>query len=230
MPFALSVVSGDSTLDECPLLTGDDVAALKTSMVRSDWREELVLKLREEIRRISFADIAEELGAEVRDGVLLMKCLGRDFSITPDGDIITQGRITPWIKILLLHYIRTSGKGGLTGKWVSYSELRGGMVKISSFQRDCEEPMRELFERDFDKASTALARLGAEKQEGFPTPHAWQLFLLPRIPVMVLYWPKEEDFPARIKILFDASADRFLDAESIIFLGEGLVKNMEMMY
>jgi hypothetical protein len=142
---------------------------------------------------------------------------------------VSQGRITPWIKILLLHYIRTAGKGGLTGKWVSYSELRGGMVKITSFQRDCEEPMRELFETDFEKAASSLSRLGAEKQEGFPTPHAWRLFLLPRIPVVILYWQEEEDFPSRIKILFDSSADRFLDAESIIFLGEGLVKNMEMM-
>jgi hypothetical protein len=64
------VVSGDSALDECPLLTGDQVAALKTSMVRSDWREELVLKLKEEIRHINFQDIAEGLGAGARDGVL----------------------------------------------------------------------------------------------------------------------------------------------------------------
>jgi hypothetical protein len=136
--------------------------------------------------------------------------------------------MTPWIKILLLHYIRTAGKGGLTGKHVSYSELRGGMVKASSFQRECEEPLTGLFEKDFEKTARLLSRMGTKKQEGFPTEHAWQLFLLPRLPVTILYWPEEEEFPPRVKILFDSSADRYLDAESLIFLVEGLVKNIEM--
>jgi len=33
--------------------------------------------------------------------------------------------------------------------------------------------------------------------------------------------------PSKVKILFDSTADRFLDAESLIFLLEGLVKNVE---
>ena len=73
-----------------------------------------------------------------------------------------------------------------------------------------------------------LSRMGTKKKRDFPTEHAWQLFLLPKLPLIVLYWPREEEFPARVKILFDSSADRYLDAESLIFLVEGLVKNIEM--
>ncbi len=135
--------------------------------------------------------------------------------------------MSPWIKILLLHYIRTAGKGDLTGTWVSYSQLKGGTVKISSFQRECEEPLRELFDRDFGKASMLLSRVDAKKQDGFPTPNAWKTYLLPKMPVLILYWPEEEEFASKVKILFDSTADRFLDAESIIFLVEGLVRNME---
>lgn len=227
MPFALSVIKGETELSECPHLTQEEIETLKGSITKSDWREELILSLKEEAQNINFKDIAKGIGAELRGDNLIMKCLGREFSISPDGEITTHGHITPWIKILLLHYIRTAGKGELSGKWVSYSELRGGMVKASSFLRDCEEPLKELLERDFAQTEKILIRLGAERREGFPTENAWHLYLLPKLPVTILYWPPEDEFESKAKVIFDSTADRFLDAESIIFLVEGLVKNIE---
>ena len=227
MPFALAIIKGDADLSDCPDLTGDEIEALKGSVTASDWREELILKLREEVKAIKFDDIAEGLGVELKDNMLVLQCMGREFSISPDGEITTSGHITPWIKILILHYIRTSGKEKLTGKWVSYSELKAGMVKASSFERDAEIPLRELFDKDLQKVDSVLKRLGAERREDFPTKSAWHLSLLPKVPVMILYWPEEDEFPAKVKILFDSTADKFLDAESLIFLLEGLVKNVE---
>lgn len=228
MPFALSIIKGETELSECPYLTQEDIETLKSSITKSDWREELILSLKEEVKNINFKDIAEGIGAELKENnSLAVKCMGREFNISPDGEITTRGHMTPWIKILLLHYIRTAGKGELSGKWVSYSELRGGMVKASSFQRECEEPLREIFDNSFDKAITTLQRLGAQVCEGFPTPNAFHLYLLPRIPVVILYWPKQDEFESKVKVILDSTADRFLDAESIIFLVEGLVKNIE---
>jgi hypothetical protein len=228
MPFALSVIKGETELSECPLLTSAEAELLKGSITKSDWREELILSLKEEVKNINFKDVAEGIGAELKeDNSLAIKCMGRAFIISPDGEITTHGHMTPWIKILLLHYIRTSGKGELSGKWVSYSELRGGMVKASSFLRDCEEPIKEFVESYFDKTEEILKRLGAERRNDFPTKYAWHLYLLPKIPAVILYWPKEDEFESKLKIIFDSTADRFLDAESIIFLVEGLAKNIE---
>lgn len=229
MPFALSVIKEEADLSECPYLTEEEAKALKNSIIKSDWREELILNLKEEVRGISFSEIAKDLGSELKDNNLIIKCLGREFEISPDGEITTQGYITPWIKILLLHYIKTRGKGELSGRWVSYSELKAGVVKALSFIRECEDPLKELFDRDFDTIETILTRFGAERRSEFPTSNAWRMHLLPKIPVLILYWQKEDEFESKVKILFDSTADRFLDAESIIFLVEGLVKNLEQL-
>jgi Domain of unknown function (DUF3786)/Putative Fe-S cluster len=228
MPFALSVITGDAVLSDCPLLTEEEKKILESSLSLSDWREDLIRKLREEVKAIDFGEVAEGIGAEVKDDGLFLTCMGREFTISPDGQIVTKGHMTPWIKILLLHYIRTRGSGELTGRWSSFGELKSGMVKASSFERDCEEPLREMFDKDFGKVEKTLLRMGAERRGDFPTPSAWYIRLLPRIPVVVLYWPAEEEFPSKVKILLDSSADRFLDAESMIFLVEGLVRNIEM--
>ena len=227
MPFALSVIKGDADLSECPLLTEDEIRDLGNSITRSDWQEELIQSLRLKIKDIDLSAVTTDLGGDYRNGRLVMHCLGREFEIFPGGDIQTNGPITPWIKILLLHYINTHGKAELSGKWVSFSELRSGMVKASSFLREAEDPIKELFKSNFEKVSAVIVRLGAIRSCDFPTANAWVLFLLPKVPVVILYWPEEDEFPAKVKILFDQTADRFLDVESLMFLLEGLVKNIE---
>ncbi len=228
MPFALSVIKGEAELSDCPLLSSSEIDDMKEKITRADWREDLICSLRKKISDLNLREISHDLGGKMRDDMLIMPCLGREFEISPDGEIRSSGHITPWIKILLLHYINTQGKANLCGKWVSYGELKSGMVKASSFLRDCEDPLKELFYADIGKTTAALEKLGAMRSSEFPTAHAWELYLLPRMPVIILYWPEEDEFPAKVKILFDQTADRFLDAESIMFLLEGLVKNVEM--
>lgn len=227
MPFALSLIKGETELSECPYLTEDEVNELKKTIVHSDWREELILRLRKEVRDVDFSEVASHIGAELQDKALMLKCMGREFLIDASGEVKTKGFITPWIKILLLHYIKTGGRADLSGKWVSFSELRSGMVKASSFTRDCEEPLRAMFDSDLRKVGLILGRFGAETRDDFPTKNTWHIRLLPKIPVVILYWPPDTEFASKVKILFDSTADKFLDVESIIFLVEGLVYNVE---
>ena len=234
MPFALSVIRGELTLSDCPLLTEQEIGELQSAFTVFDWREELISRLQKEISNMDLAAIAPGIGAELKNGSITLKCMGREFTVSPSGELTTRGPMTPWVKILLLHYIRTSGSGELTGRWVSFSELRGGMVKFSSFTRDCEQPMTELFDKDFEKAASILSAMGAKPKTGFTTEKAWELHLLPKIPVTILYWPGEtndgEEFPAKLKVIFDSTADRYLDVESLIFLVEGLARNMERQF
>jgi hypothetical protein len=46
--------------------------------------------------------------------------------------------------------------------------------------------------------------------------------VLPRVPVLVLFWPQEEEFPARVSLLLDSSALDYLDQEALVFVAEAL--------
>ena len=227
MPFALCLIKGEAELPECPYLTEDEVTALKKRIVHSDWREDLILKIRKDIRNIDFSDVASNIGAELMGEALMLKCMGREFLIGPGGEVTTKGFITPWIKILLLHYIKTNVRADLSGRWVSFSELKSGMVKAVSFTRDCEDPLKEMFDADLQGVVQLMISFGAETRDDFPTKYAWHMRLLPKLPVVVLYWPGDSEFGSKVKVLFDSTADKFLDVESIMFLVEGLVYNIE---
>ncbi|NOZ24770.1 MAG: DUF3786 domain-containing protein [Nitrospirae bacterium] len=226
MAFALAIVKGGTEVENCPHLDPSVAGELRNAK-GTDWRESLIAGLREEVSRLDFSRCAGGLGAELVDGAMKIRCLGMDFLVGPDGEITTRGYINPWIKILLLHYIRSGGRGEPSGRWVSFSELKAGLVKASSFQRDCEEPLGRLLDDDFAATTAMLSRLGAEETASESADHAWRLLALPKVPVLILYWKEEEELDvmgsSSCRILFDATADRFLDVESLVFLVEGLV-------
>lgn len=225
MAFALSLVKGGTDVGNCPYLEAAVAEELRGAK-GADWRESLIASLREEVSRLDFPLCADGIGAVLVDGSMKISCLGMDFLVSPEGEITTRGYINPWIKILLLHYIRTGGRGEPAGKWVSFSELKAGLVKASSFHRDCEEPLRELLDHDMAGTGAMLSRLGAEETVSESADHAWRLQALPKVPVLILYWKEDKDLDvmgsSMCRILFDGSADRFLDVESLIFLLEGL--------
>jgi hypothetical protein len=227
MAFAVALAKGEAAPDECPTLSDEVRRELQGGGGRGDWRESLLADLRKEVAALRFEDVAAGLGAGLREGSLSIRCLGRDFLMSPDGTITAAGPLSPWMQILLLHYVRTRGSAANSGTWVSFTDLKAGLMKSKSFARDCEEPLRVLFDRDLQPVERALERLDGLRQADTPAPIAWKIFVLPRVPVLLLYWPHDEEFPSKIKILFDATADRFLDVESLTFLIEGLVKNIE---
>jgi len=227
MAFAVALANGEAKPDECPSLPEPVRREIRGGSGQGDWREALLADLRKEVAALRFADIAAGLGAGLTAGALSIHCLGRDYLMRADGTITSAGPLAPWMQILLLHYVRTRGSAPIAGRWVSFTDLKAALMKAKSFDRECEEPLRELFDRDLGHAEIALERLGARRREGTPAPVAWELFALPRLPVLLLYWPHDEEFPSKLKVLFDATADRFLDVESLTFLIEGLVKNIE---
>lgn len=227
MAFAVALARGDAAPEACPSLPEAVREQLRGGSGRGDWREALIADLRKEVAGLRFEQIAAGLGAELRGNALTIRCLGREYLMGPDGAVTAAGPISPWMRILLLHYVRTRGSVPPAGAWVGFSELKSGLVKATSFARECEEPLRGLFERDPAGTERALERLGALRAVGTPAPVAWTLDALPRVPVLVLFWPGDEEFPAKLRVLFDATADRYLDVEGLTFLIEGLVKNVE---
>jgi hypothetical protein len=227
MALAVALARGAADPDECPGLTDEARRELRGGSGQGDWRESLLAELRKQVAALDLAGIAPGLGAGLADGALSIRCLGREFLVAADGTISSAGALAPWMQILLLHYVRTQGSAGLSGTWVAFTDLKGALVKATSFARECEEPLRALFDRDAAAAERALERLGAVREPGTPAPRSWRLFALPRVPVLLLHWPRDEEFPSQLKVLFDATADRYLDVESLTFLIEGLARNIE---
>lgn len=227
MPFAFALLNGEADISGCPELTETERDGMTCLAGKTDWREELISKLKEEIGKITLDDIAPDLGAEFRDGRLLMRCFGRNVTVGAGGDLRAEGILPPWMRMLVLFYIKNGGVKRISGDWVSHGELKGGLVKYKAFRKECEDPLRNLFDGHFRETASFLDRYEAVHPEGFSTRHSWLVHVFPRLPVLFLYWPADDEFGSQVSIRFDSTADLCFDVEQLIFLVEEIVHEIE---
>ena len=110
MPFAVALLQGLASLPECPLLEESVIKDLEKSLRKADWREDLIASLRLKIKEMDLSAVTKDIGGDFHGSKLHIACLGREFTVSPDGEIEGEGYLTPWMKILLLHYITTHGR------------------------------------------------------------------------------------------------------------------------
>ncbi|MEW6599670.1 MAG: DUF3786 domain-containing protein, partial [Nitrospirota bacterium] len=189
-----------------------------------DWKERRVKELFDEISTAGFYEAAPGIGAIVEDDRLRLAYFGREITLGRTG---FQEEIDVMDRLLILMYIRQAGRGELTGKWTAFREFKDGLIRSESFHDACEMPLAEIFERKQEGLIRRLADLGAEKTSGFATEYSYIFRALPKLPMLVLLWPGDEEIGANCKILLDSTAHVFLDIEALLYLGMALVRHIK---
>jgi hypothetical protein len=171
---------------------------------------------------------AETAGARYVDmgggcGEFEIPVLGQPYVVSwPDlrtRDVHGQ-EAAPVLQILLLHYLLTADGITPRGQWVSFRELPNGRIYYPAFREGSERRLLERFGSDIRAFEAAAQALG-----GMPLPladHAFAFQVLPRLPMAVLLWEGDEEFPPEIRILFDSSAANYLPTEDLAVIARYL--------
>lgn len=121
---------------------------------------------------------------------------------------------------VLAYYFHTSDGTPLTGQWISFAELPDGRTYNQAFQGYTGSEIVKAFGLDVDAFKSAC-----EKSGGVVTPlgdAAYIFHALPRLPMVVIYWCGDEDFPSTCKILFDHVTSHYLPTDVCAILGSML--------
>ncbi|MBU2490954.1 MAG: DUF3786 domain-containing protein [Proteobacteria bacterium] len=124
-------------------------------------------------------------------------------------------------QVILLHYLQGDFDALPQEDWVAYREIPGAGFYDSAFSKRAVVPLIRAFGND----PKGLAR-AAERLSGSRAPvgdHAWDFLPLPRVPVRMVLWEGDDEFPANANILFDRSAGRILSPEDLAWLAGMLV-------
>jgi len=121
-------------------------------------------------------------------------------------------------RILLLHYLIRADGSPMTGKWVGYKDIPGGLLYASVFARRVTEPLVRKFGRSAKWFKEAGIQLGGETGEVGDASFILKAF--PFIPVQYVLWEGDDEFPPAAQLLFDASVDHYLSLEDIVVLGQ----------
>jgi hypothetical protein len=229
MAFAVAVVQGQKKLAACPHLDNKIVEQLdgqiKTRKSLAYDQDQVLAQLQKEIVAVDFASAPTRLAVKFEKGRLVINCLGKDFLIDPAGDMVSECHVNPWVLIPLLRYIIHCQGKELTGRWLPFGELQGAEDWRRFFSHRCERPLLELVDANTELVFEILRLFGAEPLDGRPlADRSLIIYPLPRVPLLINYWPPEDGFGSKLNILFDRSATANSDPESIYLLTRGIVE------
>jgi hypothetical protein len=121
-------------------------------------------------------------------------------------------------RILLLHYLIRADGNPLTGKWVAYKDIPGGLLYAGVFARRVTEPLQRRFGTSAKSFKEMGIRSGGELVEIGDA--SFILHAFPRVPLQYVLWQGDEEFPPSVQLLFDASVDHYLTLEDMVVLGQ----------
>jgi hypothetical protein len=125
---------------------------------------------------------------------------------------------------LLLYYFATSNGSPLTGKFVSLADLPDGRMYAQAFQGYTGNEVVKAFGADLESFKAACQKAGGIPLQIGDAAYGFQA--LPQVPVQVVYWLGDEDFPSSCKILFDSSATHYLPIDGCAIIGSTLVRRL----
>jgi hypothetical protein len=118
----------------------------------------------------------------------------------------------------------------MAASWIAFSELPDGRFYNQAFQGYTGRELVKTFGNDLDAFEGAASKAGGEKRfpmAGAPLgDSAFAYHALPRVPLMVVYWLGDEDFPPNSQILFDAAVSHHIPTDACAILGSTLTRRL----
>ncbi|EFK06209.1 conserved hypothetical protein [delta proteobacterium NaphS2] len=120
-------------------------------------------------------------------------------------------------QVLLLHYLNMAEPIEISDEWIAYQEVPDGKFYLDAFIRRAKNPMLQ----GFGNNPELLVKLAGEAYGATPLSQgdvAVRIQALPLVPVALILWRGDDEFPPEGTILFDKSVSQVLSAEDIAWL------------
>ncbi len=143
----------------------------------------------------------------------------REYEISPERKTITQLADVPQpapllMGLFIILYLLKSKESEVSGQWISEKDMPGGVAFFSGPHTIPGNLIANRFGDDLEGFRQTCLSLGGAPLDMADA--AFAFAIVPLIPVAVLLWRRDEEFPAEAKLLFDKTITEHL-ALDIIF-------------
>ncbi len=155
--------------------------------------------------------------------LVILEYLGQSYQITlpeieislPDGEAVVLKD-----KILLLHYLTQAKGTPLLNRVITYRELPEGISYFPTFAKRAIKPLVDHLGEEPQRVPDIARIFG-----GYPADYgdvAVTINAFSRVPITLVLWRGDEEFPPQGNILFDSTISDYLSTEDINVLCESI--------
>ena len=157
--------------------------------------------------------------------VITLQYLNRSYRITlPEGEVTlsaSQEAVPLKTKVLLLHYLLYAKGTPLSGRMITFKELPEGAIYFPTFAKRTTKPLSKNFGKAPQRLVDVAEKLGGQKAAFGDISVTIGAF--PRVPITLVLWQGDSEFPPSASIMFDATVTDYLPTEDIIVACEAIV-------
>jgi hypothetical protein len=125
---------------------------------------------------------------------------------------------------MLAYYFDVCDGNPMTNEWIAFNQIPGGLFYAQAFQGYSGDELAKIFGNDAESFIDANEKLGGRREFFGNVAYSYQV--LPRVPIMVVCWLGDEDFPPSYRMLFDSNAYRHLVTDAYAILGSHLTRRL----
>lgn len=123
-------------------------------------------------------------------------------------------------RILLLHYLSgawASSGAAISGEWIAFQDVPDGRFYLDTFLKRAKDPLVKAFgtcpEQLVELAKRAYAAEPFDQGD-----YSVVVPALPFVPIALILWAGDEEFPPEGNVLFDRNISNFFSAEDLAWL------------
>ncbi len=133
------------------------------------------------------------------------------------------------MKVLVLQHLITAAENQgmgvrIMGQWIDCRSLQHGAIMGAHFDRTTNEHLNNFFGLDREERIGRVLKWGGKPLDLGDEGYVFKFF--PRLPVALITWRADAEFPAYSKILFDISASNYMPIHGIAVLTNFLVNKL----
>ena len=155
-----------------------------------------------------------------------LRILNRDYDISPGNRSVKLAESFPeqspdfYLQLAAVNYLIGAKDLPLIGKWTAGTQFPSGTLFFRGPHKMPTHKLEKAFGRTQDGFASLSPSFGGKKVDGGDC--AFEFLFFPRLPVRLLLWLADEEFPARMVFLFDRSANQHLQLDGLWALGKAL--------
>jgi len=196
---------------------------------RSAAFDRIIADYLQQIADLDYDRIAGRLAIGVRGRDAVIPVFGLDYRVTAQGVLGPDDRpASHAVSVTLFKYLLMCPDREPTGAdWVTYKDFKDAAPFVGGFLNTAERPIAEAFAGRRNDLEDACRKLGGHPATlGVSADVAMQFVALPRIPMVLLFNDRDEEFPAACTMLFESRARHFLDMECLAMTGMVLARRL----
>ncbi len=192
-------------------------------MMREYWRNEFL--------KLDIISLSDRFGFEYDDENIYVPYYGKTYIINRSSGVMTDSadrnksvNFGPLMSIYHLFYF-SKPYAKVRGEFVPFRNVKNASPFAPNFERSVQSGLARPFDGKKDLLISACETLGGKKIPQGDVGYVFYAFEK-IMPVMMVFWDGDDEFPAQANILFDADITDFLHEETVCCIGGDLIDRL----